>query len=941
MIGKLVARRREAAKARHKEAEDRAFARSMASAREEQERRMVREARASSRIARKAVRGGAAPLPVVSSSTQTSGLTSFAGGSHRASRKHPLPTATSQLLDLAAYIDRSRPGQDMSEVLMDGSLGFVAEERQAQIAEMAVTASEARRSKFPIEHVVLAWREGEQPDRGQLEAAIHITLDELGLRRHQVLWALHDGACQHLHLVINRVEPGADRPTKMAFPFRALGRAVARIEHRQGWEPAENARFVVVETGHVIERPSIEEGRNGRGRGSGSRAVQPDRAAEQRTTPTRDDREGDGGSNQSRRSDRDDHRSARDGNGRDGSSGGDDGIAPRDRGEAGPDARAATARAAVERALNDSPPARMARLRAEVRGRGAFQALPEGAELASVFGNLPILSEAAQAIEVRQGVRSAERTVIEEGAPVIDRAVDWASLHAGLAKIGLRYEPKGSGAIIRVGDQTVKASVHRSAAWRSMERRFGPFVPPSRDLVVEERGIEAAPGISPELWIHVVAARRAAAVAQRHHDSATAGVERGSIQASALSRLRPSAPPSARAIAAALGLDPPSHSPLALPPPPPHDPATPLGQLHHCLGADRYVVTAKGRRADIQGLLVSRPRPIDGLAADLDIIAGLDARGASISLSATSDREHLFVIADLDRAALARLKADGHRPRAVIATAEDSYQVVLATPRLVEGETSAGHLTLAEMAVARLLARRYSRTPDRAGRVVAFPGLRRWTGGKAFQIHLVEGAPGQVCGKAAELLGEAVASPVRQPATPLLPARATLFDDAADVRQRAHIAIYEAHRADLHRLTATRPGRVPNASTRDAQIAQRLRATGHGVREIAEIVTVGSRGIDLSRRLDWNRYGKNAAEFAFSPMSNKALTRLDRYVDAWCRIEGLALRNGEPAEEPSVKAPIPAPSRPLPPPLSNVSARKPSRRPRVRSTRRSDFDPGR
>ena len=54
----------------------------------------------------------------------------------------------------------------------------------------------------------------------------------------------------------------------------------------------------------------------------------------------------------------------------------------------------------------------------------------------------------------------------------------WAELHAALAERGLRYEKKGSGALIYVGDQPVKASaVSRSASFAALEKRLGKYQP--------------------------------------------------------------------------------------------------------------------------------------------------------------------------------------------------------------------------------------------------------------------------------------------------------------------------------------------------------------------------------------------------------------------------------------------------------------------------------
>ena len=68
----------------------------------------------------------------------------------------------------------------------------------------------------------------------------------------------------------------------------------------------------------------------------------------------------------------------------------------------------------------------------------------------------------------------------------------WAELHAALAARGLRYEKKGSGAIVWMGDQPVKASeVSRSASFAALEKRLGPYQPATPEQIVESRAAAA------------------------------------------------------------------------------------------------------------------------------------------------------------------------------------------------------------------------------------------------------------------------------------------------------------------------------------------------------------------------------------------------------------------------------------------------------------------
>ena len=62
------------------------------------------------------------------------------------------------------------------------------------------------------------------------------------------------------------------------------------------------------------------------------------------------------------------------------------------------------------------------------------------------------LSTSARDFEERRGERSAERVGIEDAAPIIRRANSWRELHEGLAAEGMRFETKGSGALLWLGE---------------------------------------------------------------------------------------------------------------------------------------------------------------------------------------------------------------------------------------------------------------------------------------------------------------------------------------------------------------------------------------------------------------------------------------------------------------------------------------------------------
>lgn len=117
-------------------------------------------------------------------------------------------------------------------------------------------------------------------------------------------------------------------------------------------------------------------------------------------------------------------------------------------------------------------------------------------------------SQKRRDMEVRTGEQSAERIAIETAAPIIRAAASWAELHAGLQAQGFRYERKGSGAIIWIGDVAVKASsADRGATLAALQKRLGEFQPAAP--VEASPTLQAKPiKVTAPRWAEYIAARR-------------------------------------------------------------------------------------------------------------------------------------------------------------------------------------------------------------------------------------------------------------------------------------------------------------------------------------------------------------------------------------------------------------------------------------------------
>ena len=85
-------------------------------------------------------------------------------------------------------------------------------------------------------------------------------------------------------------------------------------------------------------------------------------------------------------------------------------------------------------------------------------------------------------MEIVTGEKSALRIAIENGADILKDANSWQELHQKLANVGMRYERKGSGAMVYVGDIGVKSSdVYRPASLPKLQKKLGPYEPPQSE----------------------------------------------------------------------------------------------------------------------------------------------------------------------------------------------------------------------------------------------------------------------------------------------------------------------------------------------------------------------------------------------------------------------------------------------------------------------------
>ena len=345
---------------------------------------------------------------------------------------------------LAAYIRAPETENAAEKCIHPGARGFLTDTPAAQTAEMVALAEDAVRSRDPINHYVLSWREGEQPSPEQVEEAVDLTFEEMGLEDHQAIYGLHaDTDNYHLHVIVNRVHPDTGRVKKVnrGFDIESLHRAVVRIEQAQGWTVEENKRYHMVDG--KLERTDPDAG------------SKPRRPSQQQL-----DRERRSGEKSAAR------------------------VAIE---AAAPLIAAAGTWDELHASLAEQG---MCYARATRVRTGATVTIGDVTIRASrVSREATLRSLEARLGPYRPADPSLERRAEpRDAAPLIADARSWRDLHATLAERGMRYMRMGSGARIVAGGREAKASaVAREASLGRLERRLGPYQPSEAQGPAPER----------------------------------------------------------------------------------------------------------------------------------------------------------------------------------------------------------------------------------------------------------------------------------------------------------------------------------------------------------------------------------------------------------------------------------------------------------------------
>jgi hypothetical protein len=627
---------------------------------------------------------------------------------------------SSRIGSLLDYIEADGRANAQKAEYIGASGNFYSDSQQGQRTEMVALAIEATRSKDPVDHWLLSWKEGEQPTQAQCNEALEILKRHLGMSsEHLAVFALHRNTENyHLHVVLNRVHPDTLRVEDKGWCIDKAHKAIAEIIHAQGWEAEKNARYLAGRNGEVIRASSVRE-------------PQP-------------------------RSKARDHENA-------------------------------------------------------------------------------------------TGEKSCERIALEKAAPILLNAKSWAQVHDGLAQVDMRYERKGSGAMLWVRDQPLKAScIGREFSRSRMEERLGEFQPDSRSgtTPLKPRTAEPLRPDMPANWAEyrktLVANRKQkdAVQLQRRLDHRAAREMQSAEVRKERSALYQGGKWSGDALNVARSL-------LAA------DHAERRAELMERQKRERDSLRMGfGRRKTFEQFLVEQGEPQlaeqwryrDTETPDAAIIGDGDELPRKRDIRDFTAQVHqsahtrLTEIHYSSRSDPSHVSFTDRGKRIDVWQAQDEAAVLAA---LQLGAQKWGTLTITGPDEFKQLC---SQLAEQHGFKISNPELRR----------------------------EIVSGPSEGQPVPVIPAG----------MPSPNIA-YQLHKGDiLNRIE------VRNASQLDWMIAVRMRVTGHDQQAIAQALKENaSQGREAENR-NWTNYAERTAEAVFGPRGDRECARSEQRAEAWARVEG-------------------------------------------------------
>lgn len=554
--------------------------------------------------------------------------------------------------------------------------------------------------------------------------------------------------------------------------------------------------------------------------------------------------------------------------------------------------------------------------------------------------------------EHAKGEKSAQRIAQERGHAIIKDAESWDELHRKLAEVGLRFEKKGSGAILFVGDIAIKASsVDRSFSMGKLCKKLGEFTSGEYTKPQQKLPPEPISSVNIEEWNEYQAEyadvekaaldqdtdreiarlknrqkqkRKKALSRLKRHGLSVLNIARHCLkveQVEELRQLRRNRPKKRRGkprfetwlrlrglnmqadrwrYRAAFELARPAVKAQSLEQNMTNNlPETELFERYAAaVGADRYRVTCIKMESDggkKTFILDKKDGTTKGftpgeLVSKMIEMLRLQRRGENIYYTPLSEEKHHILIDDMTAESLKKLKEDDFSPAVILESSPGNYQCVLTIPKLKTGfDRDVGNR------VTERLNRLYGDKtlsgcihPHRAPGFENRKPKHKRDGGGYPQVRLLF-AEQREC-EASLALTRMIDREYAESAMKKKTHPLAVVPSSA--RPGDPVSAYYAHLENIRKhLTIEDYSRV------DAMIALRMRSTGHSRSDVAEAVRACAPSIrEAQTRRDWQRYAERTADYAFGMAGDVALEKNDRYKDLWRRVEGI-----EDQSQPSIR----------------------------------------
>ena len=550
--------------------------------------------------------------------------------------------------------------------------------------------------------------------------------------------------------------------------------------------------------------------------------------------------------------------------------------------------------------------------------------------------------QAALDFEHATGEKSAQRIAQERGHDLIKNARSWAELHEKLAGVGLRFEKKGSGAIIFVGEKAVKASsVDRAFSMGKLCKRLGEFEEGAYPEDLGKITPEPVSHVNLEEWkayqqefagtpekTGTAGNAELARMKERHRFEQKRGLSRlGKYGLPVLNIARHclmvqqreerlflrsgrkkarGGKPRFENWLRAKGLEKEAErwryraarEEKRHAPPPVKRSERGMEVMRELMdfrkyaaavNADRYRVTCikmeedGGKKTfilDKKGGMTRGFSPNE-LEVHMSEMLRFQRRGENLYYTPLSDDRHHILIDDMTRDSLKKLQEDGFRPAVILESSPGNFQCLLTIPRLgTEFDRDVGNR------ITERLNREYGDKnlcgcihPHRAPGFENRKPKHRREDGSFPQVKLLF-AERRECGKALAL-ARRIDREYVEAAEKRKTERRTF--QPPDLRPGNPAAAYYAHLENIRRHLA-----IEDYSRVDAMIALRMRSNGHSREAVEETIRACAPTIrDLQTGRNWQRYAERTADYAFGPAGDRDLERNERYRELWRRVEGL------------------------------------------------------